>query len=126
MALSARNRVEAVNFLHVDYEEVSISYYVEGARNDLGEPSRTLTVRNSAVKCSLNPMVGRPTFPTQAGDYPTVPQGILSESTHTIFVEEATTLNKGDVITDYDGNQYDVLHSRNLYTHKEGYLKIKT
>lgn len=126
MALTARDRITAVNFLHDDIEYVTISYYAAGSRNAIGEPARTLTQRDTNVKCSINPMIGRPAYPNQAGEYPTTPPGILDESTHTIFVHEASTIVKGDVVTDYDGNLYDVLHVTDCYTHKEGYMRINT
>ena len=55
MTLNVRNRVPTVDILQIDYEYCTISYYTEGTRNDLGEPSRTLTERAANVKCSIDP-----------------------------------------------------------------------
>jgi len=56
MALNAKNRVSAIDVLQIDYEYCTISYYIEGTRNDLGEPSRILAQRATNVKCSIDPL----------------------------------------------------------------------
>ena len=126
MALTARNRVAPVDFLHIDIEYATISYYVEGSRNDIGEPSRTLTERSTNVKCSLYALIGRPSYINQAGTFDVNMQGILDESTHLIVFEDDTTVDKGDIITDYDSVNYEVKMVTDFYTHKEAYVKKLT
>lgn len=126
MALTARNRTLPVDVLQVDYEYCAISYYMEGATNDLGEPSRTLTERATNVKCSLDPLVRLPTFINQSGIRQALQQGIVDRSSYYMVLGASQTIETGDIIEDYDGTTYDVLHVVNWHTHKEAFLMKTT
>ena len=123
MILNARNRISAVDVLQIDYEYCTISYYVEGARNDLGEPSRTLTQRTTNVKCSIDPINRMPTYIRQSGHRDILRQGIIERTAYIMTLSADQTVGPGDVVTDYDGTIYDVLHVINWYTHKEAFLR---
>jgi hypothetical protein len=123
MSLAARNRVRAVDFLHDDYEYVSISYYADGTRNKLGEAARTLTVRTASAKCMVGPLSSTQAFLGSTNDRIVQNQGVTEyDSIHLIF-EEDTTISKGDIITDIDGKTYQVLGMSDWQTHKEAFAK---
>ncbi len=126
MSLTARNRVSAVDVLQVDFEYSTISYYVERTKNDLGEPSRTLTQRSTNAKCSIDPLVRMPTYIEQSGVRQILEQGIVEGSSFYMVVLASTTIQTGDVITNFDGTTYDVLHVVNWYTHQEAFLRKLT
>ena len=123
MALNIRNRVPTVDILQIDYEYCTISYYVDGARNDLGEPSRTLTERTTNVKCSIDPLKQTPSYTGQSGLRDVLRQGLIEQTVYTMTLLAGQTIEAGDVVTDYDGTVYDVLHVANWYTHKEAYIR---
>jgi len=123
MALNARNRVPAIDVLQVDYEYCSISFYVEGSRNDLGEPSRTLTQESTNIRCSIDAMARIPTYVRQSGLRELLRQGIIERSVFIITLSANQTIEPGYVVTDYDDTMYDVLHVINWHTHKEGFLR---
>ena len=80
MALNVRNRIPAVDVLQIDYEYCTISYYVEGARNALGEPSRTLTERATDVRCSIDPLNQTPSYIRQSGLRDILRQGVIERA----------------------------------------------
>ena len=123
MALNMRNRIPAVDVLQIDYEYCTISYYTEGARNDLGEPSRTLTERATNVKCSMDPLSQTPSYIRQSGLRDIVRQGVIERTVYIMTLSTDQTIEPGDVVTDYDGSIYDVLHVANWYTHKEAFVR---
>ena len=123
MALQARNRANPVDVLGVDYEYCSISYYVEGTRNDLGEPERTLTERASNVRCSIDVLTRVPAYIRRSGLREVLQQGIIEATVHLMILSADQNIEPGDVVTDYDGTTYDVLHVIDWYTHKEGFLR---
>lgn len=123
MVLTARNRVDPVDILQVDYQFCNIYYYAEGTRNQLGEPSRTLTLRSGNVKCSIDQLVGLPTYVRQAGIRQQIRQGMEHQTVFFMIVNTRITIEPGDVVTDYDGTSYDVLHSVSQGTHKEAFLR---
>lgn len=123
MALNVRNRIPAVDVLQIDYEYCTISYYTEGARNDLGEPSRTLTERATNVKCSMDPLSQTPSYIRQSGLRDIVRQGVIERTVCIMTLSTDQTIELGDVVTDYDGSLYDVLHVINWYTHKEAFVR---
>jgi len=125
MALTARKRVSAIDVLQEDYEYCTISYYVEGSRNDLGEPSRTLTQRATNVKCSIDPLVKMPAYIKQGIDVEMLRQGIAEQSAYLMVLSASQVIEAGDIVTDYDGKTYDVLYVVNWYTHKEAFLRRK-
>ena len=123
MALDARNRVSAVDVLQIDYEYCTISYYVEGARNDLGEPSRTLTQRAANVKCSIDPLNQTSSHIRQSGLRDVIRQGVIERAIYIMTLLADQSIENGDIITGCDGKTYDVLQVSNWYTHKEAVLR---
>jgi len=123
MALDARKRMSAVDVLQVDYEYSTVSYYVEGTRNDLGEPSRTLTQRAANIKCSIDPLNQTPSYIRQSGLRDILRQGLIERTMYVMTLLANQTIESGDVVADYDGKMYDVLHVANWYTHKEAVLR---
>lgn len=86
----------------------TISYYAEGSRNDLGEPSRTLTERASGVACNLQPRSR-----SLAYEFPQFvriqdQQGIIQRTTHVLFLQADQSIENNDVITDAGGEKYTV------------------
>lgn len=125
MSLTARNRVDPIDILQQDFEYCSISYYVEGTRNKMGEPTRTLTERSTDVKCSIDQLVGMPTYVVQAGIRKQIRQGLEHQTVFFMIVNTSVTIEPGDVVTDVDGVQYDVLHKVSWGTHVEAFLRKK-
>ena len=123
MALDAKNRVSAIDVLQIDYEYCTISYYIEGTRNDLGEPSRILTQRTTNVKCSIDPLTQAPAYIKQSGSWGVLRQGLIERTIYNMTLLANQTIEIGDVITDCDDNVYDVLYVANWYTHKEAVLR---
>ena len=123
MALNSRQRVDAIDVLQIDFEYATISYYLEGARNNLGEPSRTLTERATNVKCSIDPLSRLPTYIRQSGIREILRQGIIDNAAYYMVLAAAQTIEPGDVVTNYDSDTFDVLHVVNWYTHKEAFLR---
>lgn len=126
MALNARERIPAIDILQIDVEYITISYYVEGSVNDLGEPARTLTERATNVKCSLDPLIRMPTYINQSGIRAILEQGIVEESAFYLVLNASADIQSGDVVTDIDGTIYDVLHVVNWYTHIEAFIRKLT
>ena len=118
MALRERSRHPSVDVLQLDFEYCTISYYTEGARNDLGEPARTLKQRSTNVKCSIDPLTR-----TSRGSREIQQQGIIQRATYIMTLSVEQTIEPGDVVTDYEGISYDVLQILNWHTHKEAYLR---
>lgn len=123
MALTARNRVPSIDVLQVDYEYCNISYYAEGARNDLGEPSRILVKRAENVKCSIDPLANMPAYINHGGMNGIGTQGAVRNSTHYMIVKGDQAIFQGDLVTDYDNVTYDVLYVTEWQTHKEAFLR---
>ena len=123
MALNSGNRVCAVDVLQNDYEYCTISYYVEGSRNELGEPTRTLTERSTNVKCSIDPLNGAPSYIGRDGLRDILNQGISERTAYIMTLLANQAIESGDVVTSYDGLVYDVLHVVNWYTHKEAFIR---
>lgn len=123
MALNRRSKVSIIDVLQIDYEYCTISYYVEGSRNELGELNRTLTQRATNVKCSIDPIDKIPNYVRQSSLRELVQQGIIEQSAYIVILSANQTIEAGDVITDYDSTIYDVIHVINWYTHKEALLR---
>lgn len=119
MELTARNRSTSVDVLQIDYEYCTISCYTEGTRNDLGELTRNLVQRATNVKCSIDPL--NRTSIRQMRDI--LPQGIIERSLYIMTLHVEQTIEPGDLVTDYYGISYDVLHVLNWHTHKEAFLR---
>jgi hypothetical protein len=86
----------------------TISYYTEGSRNDLGEPSRTLTERASNVACNLQPRSRSLAYEFPQSIRIQDQQGIIQRTTHILFLRAGQSIANNDVITDANGNQYTV------------------
>jgi len=123
MSLMERNRIGTLDILQNDYEYCTISYYEEGIRNDIGEPTREIIVRATNVKCTINSMARTPRYMSLTENYEIATQGIVEKTTHHIILSADQELNAGDIITDYDGAEYDVLISVNWQTHREAFLR---
>lgn len=123
MSLNVRNRFPAVDVLRMDYEYVTISYYSEGALNDLGEPPRTLTERSTNNRVSLDPLIRMPTYVNQSGIRKLIQQGITDQMSFFMILASGTNIQNGDIITDVDGTTYDVLHTVEWHSHKEAFLR---
>ncbi len=123
MALNIGNRVPAVDVLQNDYEYCTISYYVEGSRNDLGEPTRTLTERATNVRCSIDPISKSPSYIGKSGLRDILRQGVVERTAYIMTLLAEQTIESGDVVSGYDGSSYDVLHVVNWYTHKEAFIR---
>ena len=123
MALMGRNRMGMIDILQNDYEYCTISYYEDNIKNELGEPIRELIERATNVKCSINSLVKAPRYITLSEGYEMSTQGITEETTHHIILPADQELNSGDIITDCDGAEYDVLISVNWQTHREAFLR---
>ena len=123
MALNARDRVPAVDVLPVDYEYCTISHYVMGPRNDLGEPSRALVQRATNVKCSIDPLARTPSYIGRGGLRDVLRQGIVERSAYFMIVWANQTIESGDLVVDYDGAVYDVIYVADWHTHKEAFIK---
>ena len=123
MGPKPRNRVSCIDCLQVDYEYATISYYLEGERNDLGEPSRALTQRAMNVKCAIDPLTRTPAYIRQSGLRDVLRQGIIGRALFIMTLLADATIEPGDVVTDYDGTTYDVLHVIDWQTHKEAFLR---
>lgn len=105
----------------------TISYYAKGSRNDLGEPSRTLTERASDVACNLQPR-----SKSLAYEFPQFvriqdQQGIIQRTTHILFLQASQSIENNDVVTDADGIEYTVAwvlawKRGGKYHHKEALL----
>lgn len=116
-----RKRVPPIDILQMDYEYCTISYYVQDTRNDLGEPLKVLVQRAENVKCSIDPLYSGQTRAIQG-----LPQGQVEQSTHLLVVPADQIVCAGDIVTDYDGNNYDVLFVATWWTHKEALLRLRS
>jgi hypothetical protein len=123
MALNPRRRTTPIDTLQTDYEYATIKCYVEGQRNDLGEPARTLTQRATNVKCSIDPLLQTPGYIARSGVRELLRQGIIEATVYLMILSADQTIEPGDVVTDYNGTDYDVLHVIMWFTHKEAFLR---
>ena len=123
MGLNGRNRVSSVDILQFDYEYCSISFYGQSGRNDLGEPNRVLTLRSTNVRCSIDPLNRVPAYVSQDGLRDVLRQGIIEHSLFIMTLSSEQIIEPGDIVTDYDGVYYDVLHVLNWYSHKEAFIR---
>jgi len=104
-------------------KKVTISYYAEGSRNDLGEPSRTLTERDSDVPCRLEPRSQRLSYEFPQRILRQRAQGLVDLTTFIITLSAGQTIQTNDIVTDSDSVNYTVA-AVNIYGthHKEGLL----
>jgi len=123
MAFRNRNRVKPFDVLRTDYEYCTIKYYVEGERNELGEPSHTLRQRGKNIKCSIDPIIRIPSYISQTSIRNILQQGIVEGSAYIMTLWFNQAVEPGDIVVDYDNVTYHVIQVINWYTHKEVYLK---
>lgn len=122
MILNVKNRIPSINILQIDYEYCIISYYSEEARNDLGEPTHILMERGSNIKCSIDPINQTHTYIRKNGVRNLLRQGIIERNLYimTLLVDQA--IERGDIVSDYDGINYNVLYVANWHSHKEALI----
>jgi len=123
MIFKSRRRVYPVDILRTDYEYCIISYYTKGERNELGEPSRVLLQRAFNIKCSIDPITKLPRNIQQAALRDILQQGIIERRAYIMTILANQAIEPGDIVTDYDNVNYDVLQVINWYSHKEVYLR---
>lgn len=119
MNLKQKKRVRAIDILQNDFEYCTISYYLKSDNNDLGEPMGSLIQRDTNVKCSIDILPSN----WHRKDYEMSLQGYAENITNYMVVNAEQVIEKGDLITDYNGIRYEVLAVNNWYTHKDVYLR---
>jgi len=101
----------------------TISYYAEGARDDLGQPSRTLTERASGVPCRLELRSKSLRYERPERLRLMERQGTVEVTTHFLYITAGQLILVNDIITDEDGSTYTVgLIARRGNSHKEALL----
>jgi len=124
MVTKARRRMAPVSILQTDYEYCDVLYYAEGSRNDLGEPERTLTLRSSDVKCSIDPVSGGvPGHITRSSGWSMEKQGLVSRTTHILTLNQGTVIEAGNVVRNVGNEDFEVLHVADWHTHIECLLR---
>ena len=123
MSLLMRNRVDSIDILQNDYEYCTISYYAEGPRNEFGELTWILLERATNVKCTINSLAKTAKSTYLDSSYEMTLQGIVEETTHHMIMSANQDIDSGDIVTDYDDVDYDVLLSIDWQTHKEVFLR---
>ncbi len=119
MSLRERKRICAIDVLQNDFEYCTISYYSSKVNNDLGEPEGILTQRGTNVKCSIDILPGG----SNKKGYDISSQGYTEDITYYMVLSAEQVIEKGDIVTDYNGTRYEVLFVFNWYTHKEAFLR---
>lgn len=79
--------------------KVKISYYAEGARNDLGEPARTLTERAANVPCRIEARSRILSYEFPQRIRFQREQGLIEQTTHIGFLGAGQTVEAHDIIT---------------------------
>ena len=102
-------------------QKCTISYYLEGARNDLGEPSQTLTERDSNIPCRIMPSF-RADRESPLLTSRNEPQGTIFRTFDHAYLGANIEIIFGDIITDENGNTYSVAHILKFRDHKEAVL----
>ena len=123
MPLNAGKKAQPVDVLQTDYEYCTIKCYVEGSRNDLGEPSRVLEQRATNVKCAIE-RLGHLTSSANRYSklYAMFRQGIVDKPTYIMTLLASQTIIPGDIVIDHSETAYNVVHVINWHTHKEALL----
>ena len=86
----------------------TISYHTLGARNDLGEPSRTFTTRTTTAKCAIQQRASNIAFSYLSGGSARHLQGIANLTSHIMFLDRSETIELNDIVTDVNGIDYTV------------------
>lgn len=120
MDIKPRRRVRAIDILQNDFEYCTISYFIRDDNNELGEPIGTLVQRDSNVKCCIDNFSGNWSL---VKGYEMSLQGYIEETTNYMVVNVGQVIEKGDIVTDYNGTKYEVLAVKNWYTHKDVFLR---
>lgn len=89
-------------------KKVTISYNLAGSRNDLGEPSRILTERDSDVPCRLEPRSQSLSYEFPQRILRQRKQGLVDLTTHILTLSAGQTIQTSDVVTDSDSVNYTV------------------
>ncbi len=100
----------------------TISYYVEGNRNDLGEASRTLTERATGVRCMIQPRSKSMAYEIPKFIRIQRPEGIVTNTTFVLYTFRDQTIEENDIITDTDNKTYTVSMVSVWPTHREALL----
>lgn len=95
---------------------VTISYHSLGDRNDLGEPSRTLTERDSDVPCRLELKSKNLAYEFPQRVLRQTKQGFVDLTTHILSVSAGQTIEVRDIVT-YNSDNYLVALVNTLGTH---------
>lgn len=120
MSIKPRKRVGAIDILQNDFEYCTISYYSESSINELGEPNRELKERDSNVKCSIDAV---PKGLSNEKGYFMALQGYAEDITNYMVLNAEQEVEKGDIVTDYNGTTYKVLSVYDWHTHKDVFLR---
>lgn len=97
-------------------KRVTISYYAPGARNDLGEPTRVLTERNSKVPCRLELKSKSLAYEFPQRVLRQTKQGFVDITTHILSVSAGQTIEVRDIVT-YNSDNYLVALVNTLGNH---------
>lgn len=103
--------------------KVSISYYVDGALNSLGEPARTLTSRATGVPARLQNKSPKLMFDFPIWIDSTGKSGEATVKLMILWVGLNQTIEERDIVTDTDGNTYKVAETAVLHTHISALLQ---
>lgn len=103
--------------------KVTISYNAAGSRNDLGEPSRTLTERSADVPARLQNKSARLMFDFPVHIDSTGKTGQVNTILKILWVKRNETIEERDIITDADSNTYIVAEIALHRTHKSALLQ---
>ena len=126
MALNARERLDPIDVLTVDFEYCSIYRPEQGEDTDIGEPTYTFLLVATNVKCSIDPLVSSPTYIRQAGIREQLRQARVTTGAFIVTLLVAADVEIGDEIRDYDDTRYTVLYTENWHTHKEAFVSKTT
>ncbi|MBD3181050.1 hypothetical protein GF312_02090 [Candidatus Poribacteria bacterium] len=111
---------EALDILQLEYEYCSISQRIEESRNALGEPVYTLSPISSTVKCSISPIHRMPSYALRVTGR--IKPGISYQRLYMLIVSSCQHLEPGNIITDSNGVEYEVIYTVNWHTHKEAII----
>lgn len=92
---------------HLMNGKCTISYYAEGARNDLNEPTRTLTERAADVPCRIEARSKILSYEFPQRIRFLREQGLIEQTTHIGFMNASQTVEAHDIIT-YLSEDYTV------------------
>ena len=103
--------------------KIQISYYTDGSLNDLGEPARTLTSRDTDVPGLLQNKSPKLMFDFPVWIASTSKSGEATVVLKILWISKNYTILERDIVTDADGDTYIVAETANLHTHKSALLQ---